>query len=109
MLRHQVFALVLGLAVFNGIFSPFVHVVAAYSFLWMPPWLPAEPSVLFYFSSLIVATTTLLVAGIPSAVIEHVLPHSREAPGPNWIWALVVLVFCFPALVRLLLLSGVAR
>lgn len=109
MLRHQVFALVLGLAVFNGIFSPFVHLVAAYSFLWMPPWLPPEPSVLFYFSSLIVATTTLLAAGIPSAIIEHVLPQSREAPGPNWIWALVTLVLCFPALVRLMLLSGMAR
>jgi hypothetical protein len=109
MLRHQVFALVLGIAVFNGIFSPLVQLVAAYSFLWMPPWLPAEPSVLFYFSSLIVATTTLLVAGIPAAVVEHVLPASREAPGPNWVWALVTLILSFPAFVRLLLVSGVAH
>ncbi len=109
MLRHQVFALVLGLAVFNGIFSPFVYLVAAYGFLWMPPWLPAEPSVLFYFSSLIVATSTLLVGGIPAAAIEHFRPQSREAPGPNWVWALATLILCFPALVRLLLLSGVAH
>ncbi len=48
MVKHQVFALVLGLAVFNGIFSPLVQLVAAYSFLWAPPWLPADPSVTFY-------------------------------------------------------------
>jgi hypothetical protein len=109
MLRHQVFALVLGLAVFNGIFSPLVHLVAGYGFVWMPTWLPPDPSILFYFSSLIVATTTLLLAGIPVAVIEHLRPQSRELPGPNWVWALVTLILCFPAVVRLLLVSGVAR
>lgn len=109
MVRHQVFALVLGIAVFNGIFSPVVQLVAAYSFLWMPPWLPAEPGILFYFSSLIVATTTLLVAGIPAAVIEQARPASRDAPGPNWVWALVALILSFPAFVRLLLVSGVAQ
>jgi hypothetical protein len=109
MLRHQVFALVLGIAVFNGIFSPLVALVAAYSFLWMPPWLPPEPGLLFYLSSLIVATTTLLVSGIPAAIIEHVVPASRDAPGPNWVWALFALMLSFPALVRLLLVSGVAQ
>ena len=109
MLRHQVFALVLGLAVFNGIFSPLVHLVAAYSLIWAPPWLPNDPSVTFYFSSLIVATTTLLLSGAPAALIERGFPASREAPGPNWVWALVALVLCFPALVRVLLISGAVQ
>ena len=109
MVKHQVFALALGLAVFNGIFSPLVQLVAAYNFMWAPPWLPADPSVIFYLSSLIVSTTALLAAGIPVALIEHLLPASREAPGPNWIWALLSLVLCFPALIRLLLMSGVAQ
>ena len=109
MLRHQVFALVLGLAVFNGIFSPFVHLVAAYSLIWMPSWLPAEPSVLFYFSSLIVATTTLLLAGIVPALVENARPQARAYPGPNWLWALITLVLCFPAFIRLLLITGAAQ
>ena len=109
MVKHQVFALVLGLAVFNGIFSPLVQLVAAYSFMWAPPWLPADPSVTFYLSSLILSTTTLLVAGIPAAAIEHAMPASREAPGPNWVWALLALILSFPAFVRLLLVSGVAH
>ena len=109
MLRHQVFALVLGLAVFNGFFSPLVHLVAVYSLIWAPPWLPSDPSVVFYFASLIVATTTLLVSGVPAALIERAVPASREAPGPNWVWALVALVLCFPALVRVLLISGAVK
>ncbi len=109
MLRHQVFALVLGLAAFNGIFSPLVHLVAAYSLIWAPTWLSTDPSVTFYFSSLIVATTTLLVSGIPAALVERAVPASREAPGPNWIWALVALVLCFPAVVRILLMSGAVQ
>lgn len=109
MLRHQVFALVLGLAVFNGIFSPLVHLVAAYGLIWAPPWLSTDPSVTFYFSSLIVATTTLLVSGIPAALIERAVPSSCEAPGPNWIWAMVALVLCFPALIRVLLMSGAVQ
>lgn len=109
MVKHQVFALVLGLAVFNGIFSPLVHLVAAYSLIWAPPWLPNDPSVTFYFASLIVATTTLLLSGVPAALIERAFPASREAPGPNWVWALVALVLCFPALVRVLLISGAVQ
>jgi hypothetical protein len=109
MVKHQVFALVLGLAVFNGIFSPLVQLVAAYSFMWAPPWLPADPSVTFYLSSLILSTTTLFVSGIPAAAIEQAMPASRDAPGPNWVWALLGLVLCFPAFIRLLLISGVAQ
>lgn len=109
MLRHQVFALVLGIAVFNGIFSPLVHLVAAYSLIWAPPWLPNDPSVTFYFASLIVATSTLLLSGVPAALIERAFPASREAPGPNWVWALVALVLSFPALVRVLLMSGAVQ
>jgi len=108
-MRTQLFALAIGVAVFNGIFSPLVYLVAVYSFMWAPPWLPAGPSITFYLSSLIVATTTLLVSGIPVALIERFLPQARTAPGPMLVWAVVALVLSFPALVRLLLLSGAAK
>ena len=108
-MRLQLFALVLAIAAFNGIFSPLVHLVAAYSFIWAPPWLSADASVTFYFSSLILATTTLLVAGIPTALLEHAVPESRTAPGPKLVWAAITVVLSFPALVRLLLISGAAQ
>ena len=43
------------------------------------------------------------------ALVERAVPASREAPGPNWVWALVALVLCFPALVRVLLISGAVQ
>ncbi len=108
-MRLQLFALVLAIAAFNGIFSPLVHLVAAYSFVWAPPWLSAEPGVTFYFSSLILATTTLLVSGIAPALLEHAVPAARTAPGPNLVWAATAVVLSLPALVRLLLISGAAQ
>ena len=108
-MRLQLFALVLGIAAFNGIFSPLVHLVVAYSFVWAPPWLSTDPSVMFYFSSLILATTTLLVSGVVPALLERVMPASRSAPGPNLIWAAIAALLSFPALVRLLLISGFAQ
>ncbi len=108
-MRLQLFALVLAIAAFNGIFSPLVHLVAAYGFVWAPPWLSTDPSITFYFSSLILATTTLLVSGIPSALLEQAVPASRAAAGPNLVWVLIALVLSFPAVVRLLLISGAAQ
>jgi hypothetical protein len=107
--RLQLFALVLAIAAFNGIFSPLVHLVAAYSFVWAPPWLSTDPSVTFYFSSLILATTTLLVSGVLPALLERAVPASHAAPGPNLAWAATALVLTLPAVIRLLLISGVAQ
>ena len=109
MLRHQVFALVLGLAVFNGIFSPLVLSVAAYSFVWAPAWLPASPGVTFYLSSLVLATSTLLLSGVPAALMERAFPATRGTVAPVWLWVAGAGILCFPAFVRLLLVSGVAR
>lgn len=107
-MRLQLFALALGIAVFNGIFSPLVFVVAVYSFVWAPPWLPAGASLTFYLSSLIVATSTLLLSGVPAAVIERLRPQAREAPGPALVWAIVALILSLPAIIRLLLITGAA-
>lgn len=108
-MRLQLLALALGIAAFNGIFSPLVQLVAAYSLIWAPPWLSTDPSITFYFSSLILATTTLLVAGLPAALLEHAVPQSRSAAGPNLVWALFAAILSLPAVVRLLLLSGMAQ
>lgn len=106
MLRHQVFAFVLGLCVINGIFSPLVRTVAYFSVFWAPLWLPASASILFYLSSLIVATTTLLLAGVPVAITERLAPSLRGSVAVTWIWVAMAAILCFPAFVRLLLISG---
>lgn len=106
MLRHQVFAVVLALAALNGIFSPLTLVVAVNNGFWAPLWMPNDPSILLYLSSLIVATTTLLAGGVPAALFERVAPASKSTNTPLWIWVAVETLFSVPAFVRLLLLSG---
>lgn len=109
MSRHQVLAVVLAIAAINGIFSPFVLVVAANNLLWAPLWLPNDASILLYLSSLIVASTTLLIAGVPAALVERIFPGLRTTNFPLWIWGAVASILSLPAVVRLLLLTGMVR
>lgn len=105
--RANLLAVTLAICAVNGIFSPLVHVVARAHLLWAPTWLPDSASVFFYLSSLIVSTTTLLVAGVPAALLERVAPGLKGSTAPMWIWALVALFLSVPALLRMLLMYGV--
>jgi hypothetical protein len=86
MTRAQVFACVLAVSLINGMFSGLAVIVAAYAPLWLPFWLPVQPGVILFGSILIVATTTLLAAGIPAALVEGGFPQTRDTLAPMWTW-----------------------
>lgn len=104
--RVNLFAITLAVCVANGIFSPLVQLVARASPIWAPAWLPDGPGALFYLSSLVVSTTTLLVAGVPAALLERAAPRLRGSNLPMWVWIAGALFLSVPALVRMLLMSG---
>lgn len=107
MAPHQLFAVVLGLSAVNGIFSPYLVVVLAFSPLWAPSWLPAgSPGALFYLSSMIVATTTLLLSGVPAALVERAHSATRGTPLPMYVWVATALVLTLPAIIRILAFAG---
>ena len=99
--RQQAFALVLGLSAVNGILSPYLDFVVALSPIWLPNWLPGSPGMLFYASSLLTATTTLLLSGMPAALAERFVPGVRGSGKTTAIWAVAALVLTLPGLVRL--------
>lgn len=101
MARHHLFAGVVLLAVISGILSPYLQVVVLFAPLWLPIWLPPTPSILFFLSSLITATTVLLVSGVPAALAEAVLPGIRGTDRPLYIWLGGAAVLSLPALLRL--------
>ncbi|MBL8833056.1 MAG: hypothetical protein JNL71_11755 [Rhodospirillales bacterium] len=101
MTRQQMLALVLGLATVNGMFSPYLDFVVALSPLWMPTWMPESPGALFYASSLLTATTTLLLSGVPAALAENAAPRLRGTQTAMGIWAASAFVLTLPGLVRL--------
>lgn len=102
---HHVFSAVLGLSMLSGIFSPFVFLVAALAPLWLPTWVPTTPQMVFYFSSLITATGTMLIAGVPAALVEGAFPKTRGTLTPMYVWVAAALFVASPAMARMLVLS----
>lgn len=103
---HHLFAMVLALAMLNGVFSPYLVLVVGFAPIWLPTWLPAEPGYLFFLGSLITATTTVLVSGIPAALIEGALAWPRASQASLWVWVAAAAVLTLPALPRVLILAG---
>jgi len=97
MTRDQLLAFVLVVCIFNGIFSPWVLIAVINAPAWMPGFLPYSPGVLFYGSSLLISTMTLLVAGLPAALAERLLDEVTPTAAV-WIWLAAAVVMSIPAL-----------
>ena len=99
--RHQILAMIIAVAVLNGIFSPYLVLVLQFAPVWLPTWASHEPSVVFYLASLITATTTLLVGGVPAAILERAAPIFADTIGSRLLWLVGCLALSIPALLRL--------
>lgn len=84
---------VMALSILNGIFSPFMLIVYLANWLWYPgTFLPASPEIIAMLSSIIFATLTLMVAGVPAALYERAKgPEGGAVAGLIWIAAAAVL------------------
>ena len=93
---------VLGIAMLNGLFSPALRIVVLFAPVWYPALLPQVASLLFFLSSLLVATFTLMIAGAPAAIYERL----SGAPESNFIsmgiWLFGVLILTAPGIVNML-------
>lgn len=78
------------LAVFNGIFSPHSIMVFALQGIWYPSFLPSPLKTMFILSGIISALAHLLVAGIPSAVLEKLIPVQRDVSGLIWLGVMLL-------------------
>jgi len=99
--RQTIFAIVVTVAVVNGVFSPMVGLAFALAPIWLPEFLPVSPGVLLYLSSLIVATATLLMAGVPAAFYERLIDRRPESKIPTLVWLGAAVTLSLPALDRL--------
>ena len=97
MSRDQVLVLVLLVAIFNGLFSPWVLIAVGFAPAWMPNFLPYTPQLLFYGSSLLVSTLTFLLAAAPAAIAERFLDEVTPV-GALWIWFGFSCVLSLPAI-----------
>lgn len=98
--EHLMVALVV-VCITNGIFSPAVAQVAVLWPIWFPTLvLTPSPSSLFYLSSLITATGTLLFSAVPAALYERLAGLEDSTPLSVTIWLAGAIVLTLPALSR---------
>jgi hypothetical protein len=83
MAPQNVFVMVVGLCLVNGLVSPMLGIVWTLHPVWMPEMVPLTNETVFYGASLLVSTATLLLSALPAAMAERAgLPLDKAM----WIW-----------------------
>lgn len=81
---QNLFVVIVGLCLVNGLISPALPVIMALHPVWLPEMLPPTNEIVFYGASLMVSTATLLLAALPAAVLER-LGASLTAAMAAWL------------------------
>ncbi|MDF3072508.1 MAG: hypothetical protein K0S54_175 [Alphaproteobacteria bacterium] len=99
---------VVALSLFNGLFSPFLVIAYRAVPLWLPYLFPGISNLVivaefvFYIASLAIATSTLLISGVPAALTERVFGiDSREATLPMYVWLAAAAFLSTPAVMAI--------
>lgn len=96
MTPQTLFVLTVGLAALAGLAHMLLQtvlfvIVFATAPLWWPEVFGFYPAVLSYATSLVISTVTLLVGGIPAALVERGFGFRAPAPLPMAVWLGAVL------------------
>ena len=100
--RQTLFPLVLGLCVVNGIFSPYLKIAIPITAALMPELFPRTLEWVLFWSSVLLATGTLLLSGVPAALYERLLERDANAAASTWIWFAGAGALSLPAVLRFL-------
>ncbi len=89
-----------GLSLLSGMhFSPYFDPAFLLVKFFGPAFFVTTPLLLFYFTSLILSTTALIIGGIPAAIFERATGRTRSDAVSLGIWLVGVGIIAFPALV----------
>ncbi len=94
--RSYVIAIAL-LATINGIFSPWLVGMFPFVFVLMPAFFLTSLSVLLFLSSILFATITLILGGIPAALYERWTGQTESSEVSMWLWLAGVGLLTLPA------------
>lgn len=93
---------IVGLSVLNGMhFSPWLDIAFLLTrpFFQVTFWI-SSPLLIFYFTSLALATLTIMLAGIPAAIFERMTGRKETDTTSLYIWLGATIVLTIPALMR---------
>ena len=91
---------ILAIAAVNGIFSPFVLPAAILVAPFLPAFFAQSVAVLFFVTSLLVSTGTIMLAGVPAALYERFSGAKTTTEVSLWIWLAGTAVLSIPAVTR---------
>ncbi|HEX7052911.1 MAG TPA: hypothetical protein VF211_03130 [Burkholderiales bacterium] len=96
--RQTLFLVVLGLSIANGIFSPLLRIAMPISAALLPELFPRTIHWVLFWASILVATVTLLLSGVPAALYERFVERDAPGTGSMWIWLAGAVLLSLPAL-----------
>jgi hypothetical protein len=100
--RQTLFLLVLGISVANGIFSPFLNIAIPVAAVLLPELFPRTVEWVLFWSSVLLASATLLFSGVPAALYERLVERNSEGTVSMWIWLAGAAALALPAVQRAL-------
>lgn len=100
--RQTLFLLVLGISVANGIFSPFLNIAIPVAAVLLPELFPRTVEWVLFWSSILLASATLLFSGVPAALYERLVERNPEGTVSTWIWLAGAAALTLPAAQRAL-------
>ena len=101
MTPRSLFIAALGVSLLNGFVSPMTKLVFLLAPLWMPGFLPATLEILFHAAVMFVAVGTLLLAGIPAALVERIRGQSMSDRTSMAVWLGAVVALTIPGVLAL--------
>ena len=100
--RHNLLPIVLGVCIVNGIFSPYLKLAIPITAVLMPELFPRTVEWVLFWSSVLLASATLLFSGVPAALYERLVERKPESATSMWIWLAGVMTLSLPAASRFL-------
>jgi hypothetical protein len=97
---------IVAVAILNGLFSPHLIAVFALQNFWFPFFLPANLSLVFALSSLLLATLYLMVSGVPAALVEKFFGGGRASLTSRLVWLSAMALMTLPSLPNIFIQLG---
>ena len=100
--RQTLVLLIVGVCIVNGIFSPYLNLAIPVTAVLMPELFPRTVQWVLFWSSVLLASATLLFSGVPAALYERLVERDPDSAASTWIWLAGASILCLPAVIRLL-------
>ncbi len=98
---HPLIVAIMAVGMLNGIFSPFFVITSQVMLTAiMPLLILAGPVVTAFLASLVAATATIMLAGIPAALFERITRRPATDAVSYAIWLAAAVLISLPALLR---------